>query len=573
MRGVIRRFGMPDAISWPVFWVTYLSAFVGNFVSNAGDVPLLTRVLILLIASIPMWSVLLLAKVIFFRDPQRSRPGVMAIVLIVSVLLRASSVAALFGLLVGPMEAKLQVRIVGALINVGLAYVLTANVVVAFRERRREIAMLRSHRRRMDASIEQVSSGIDERNEQTIERVRAVLIQELSALEGASADESLTLLQATASDVVRPMSHELANAVPKVDPDLMVAEPTTVAWPEVIDRAASGRPFSPWVVALLIAIEALSAALLDPPGTLTFGIVSLTVVLLLAGANRILGVLLLGRTRPVRIALVVAIALLVGLMVLLIEVLLRGAASLNLAIGIALGCFTVAFSLGTAVVRALVRDRDRVISELEESTRNLKHGLVRLRQMQWFHQKALSRALHGPIQSAVTAAAIRLDASIREGTVQLGVLESVRGELLAGLDVLHEADAEVTTLELGLDRMTITYAGLCEIESTVSPAADSVIAADGVLRSCVIDIVTEAVSNAVWHGKADQARIEVGLDPQAADVLLIEVSSNGRGSAESERRGLGSQQLDDWTLVWSREIGEHGTVLSAALPVLSDAAS
>ena len=567
IREVIRRFGMPDAISWPGFWVTFLSALIGNFVTNSSPVALPLRIAILFIGSLALWGILLTGRALFFRDPQRSRPVVMLIFLSIGVVVRAVLVAALFDLAFGPSEAKLGTRLLGAVINTGLAFVLTANVVGTFRDRRRQISTLQSQRLRMDSAIGQVTSGIDEQNEQTIERVRTVLVRELNALEGASADESLAMLQATAGDVVRPMSHELANAVPRVEPHAVETEPTAVSWSEVIDQAATGRPFSPWIVALLIGIESLGATLHDPKGAGVFGLLLAIVVVMFGIANRVLVRLLQGKRLRARISLVVFTSIICGVVLAAVEIAMRGTASVNLAIGIALGIFTTTFSLGTAVVRALGRDRDRVIAELEESSRELEHGLVRLRQMQWFHQKALSRALHGPIQSAVTAAAIRLDASIREGTVQPGVVESVRGELLEGLDVLHEADAEVTTLELGLERMTITYAGLCEIESSVSPAADSVIAADGVLRSCVIDIVTEAVSNAVWHGKANQARIEVSLDPQAADVLLIEVSSNGRGSADSQRRGLGSQQLDDWTLAWSREIGEQGTMLTAALPV------
>ena len=150
-------------------------------------------------------------------------------------------------------------------------------------------------------------------------------------------------------------------------------------------------------------------------------------------------------------------------------------------------------------------------------------------------------------------------------------MNSVRQELLTGLDVLHQAPGEVTSLDTAIERMRATWDGVCSIEATVSDAAGAVIAADGVLRSCVIDIVTESVSNAVWHAKADQTRLEIALDPQASDVLMVEVVSNGRGDALSENRGLGTQQLDDWTLTWSREINEQGSVLEAALPVASTA--
>ncbi len=562
---------MPDAISWPAFWVTFLSALIGNFVTNSTPVFLLARVGILLVGSILLWAILLLARTMFFRDPERSRPVVMLIALTVGVVVRALLVAALFEIALGPSEAKLGARLLGAFINTGLAFVLTANVVGAFRERRRQIATLQTQRLQMDAAIDRIASGIDEQNEQTIERVRTVLVIELSALEGASADQSLSVLQKTAGDVVRPMSHELAHAVPRVESHLGEADPATVSWPIVIDQAVSGRPFSPWIVALLIGIESLGAVLHDPQGTVVFlGLIG-AVVVLLALSNRILDRLLAGKARRTRIALVVETAVIVGAIVGAIEIIVRGTASVNIAIGVALGIFTATFALGTAVVTALGRDRDRVIRELQESSRELEHGLVRLHQAQWFQQKALSRALHGPIQMAVTAAAIKLDAAIQQGSVQSGLVDSVRGELLAGLDVLHEADSEVVGLDRAIERMRATFEGVCEVGTEISDSAAAAVAADGVLRSCVIDIVTEAVANAVFHGKADQATVTIVLDVLASDVLHVEVTSNGAVVTESERRGLGSQQLDDWTLAWSREISEQGSRLEAALPVASAA--
>lgn len=570
VRGVIRRFGMPDAISWPAFWVTYFSAVVGTYIINSGPVPLVTRLGVLFVASIPMWSLLLLVRRIFFRDPERSRPVVMLIALTAGVILRAACVAWLFSHFVGLDEAKLGIRLLGAPINVGLAYVLTANVVVAIRERRRQIAQLQSQRRRLDSAIEGVSYGINEQNEQTIERVRTVLVKELSALEDSSPVESLNLLQSTASEVVRPMSHELAHAVPRVEVRVTEADSTPVVWPEVINQAASGRPFSPWVVGLVIAIELLTVILNDPSGVLVyFGLAGILIVLL-AIANRCLGGLLPGKSMATRIALVIAFALIVSLLIGALQVVLQGSSRLNLAIAGALAFFVFVFTLGTAVVTALGRDRDRVIEELRESSRQLEHGLVRLRQVQWFQQKALSRALHGPIQMAVTAAAIKLDAAIQKGPVQAGLVDSVRSELLAGLDVLHEADFEVTTLDRAIERMRATFDGVCEVEASVSDDAAAVLAADGVLRSCVIDIVTEAVSNAFRHGNASRVIITMLSD---ADTVAIDVEDNGQPNSNESGAGLGSTLLDECTLSWSLTDTASGHVLHAVLPAVPAPAS
>ena len=285
-------------------------------------------------------------------------------------------------------------------------------------------------------------------------------------------------------------------------------------------------------------------------------------------ANRVLEIANRGKSAGFRIATTALASLVVSWLIAASVPRFLGTSPSDFGILLAFVTLGPGFALGTAILSALARERERVIVELTESTKQLERVLVRQREVEWFQQKALSRALHGPIQMAVTAAAIRLDASIREGTVQPGIVNSARQELLAGLDVLHLAPGEVTSLDQAIQRMRATWEGVCAIDAAVSDAAAAAIAADGVLRSCVIDIVTEAVSNAVWHAKADQTRLEIALDPQASDVLMVEVVSNGRGDALSENRGLGSQQLDDWTLTWSREIGEQGSRLEAALPVV-----
>jgi hypothetical protein len=59
----------------------------------------------------------------------------------------------------------------------------------------------------------------------------------------------------------------------------------------------------------------------------------------------------------------------------------------------------------------------------------------------------VARVLHGPVQMAVTAAAICLDSAIRNDDVTPGLTDQIRAELLTTLDVLNEPDGSVVSFE------------------------------------------------------------------------------------------------------------------------------
>ena len=216
-----------------------------------------------------------------------------------------------------------------------------------------------------------------------------------------------------------------------------------------------------------------------------------------------------------------------------------------------------------------IPERNRAILELQKSFSELERVLVRQRQAVWFQRKALSRALHGPVQMVVTAAAIRLDAAIRDGAVPPELIVSIRSELMSILDVLDELDEGSVSFSLALERMRAMWEGICVITEQSSAKAVAVLARGRVLQSMVIDITTEAVSNAVWHGNATVTSIRLDVVGQESDDLLIEVTTDGQGIDAPKRRGLGTQLLDDCSLRWSGEASEAGDCLTAVLPFAS----
>lgn len=335
-----------------------------------------------------------------------------------------------FAVLLGDAEVKWSNRFVGALFNVGLAFLVSSYIVSAVRERRQQIAELQS-----------------------------ILLAELNSLDPADARRSLEVLQRTASDVVRPLSHELAKSRPgEIEqlPDLVDAK---VSWRDVVDSAAAGRPFLPGVTALFIGMEMVAASVAYPPGLGLFIVINLAFWGLLHLANAILGTALKGRGRGVRILMVASAAIAVGaVMACIVRVGLPGAPMVEgLTFGAFIFCFV--FTIGVGVAAAFARDRERIGKALQESSRTLQRRLIQWRQAQWFQQKALSRALHGPVQTAVTAGALHLDVAIRSGQVGSATVEQVRSDLLSTLGGLGSFAASVTSVNEALHRIARTWEG------------------------------------------------------------------------------------------------------------------
>lgn len=567
IREAWRRFGTPDAISWPAFIVSFAAGLLGNLVTNATPVSLVLRLPILIVAQFAMWIPLAVTWLVLRRSPRHPRPMLVLASLLLGLAARGLVIGAAFSIHVGPEHAQWGDRLWGAILNVGLAFAVTAVLVTAMRERRTQIVELKDLQAQLAVSVERVAAGFSERNDETVERVRQVLIDALGKLDSADAGQSLAALQYTAADVVRPLSHDLAQALPRPDGHDLVATRDRVTWLEIVDEAATGRPFRPALTGLVLAFECLGGIVGYPPGAKWLvPAVPITMALLWL-ANVPLAHWLRHGSRLFRVVSVIAVAILVASIVGGGTRAVLGSTPPVPAIAIALTFFVLVFSLGATVVSVVARDRDGVIRELQTSARALERSLVRWRQAQWFQQKALSRALHGPIQMAVNAAAIRLDAAMRTDEVEPLLIEQVRTDLLESLDVLHQADGVVASFDEGLDRIVGTWDGLCAIEVDVELRVAAAVAADAVLRSCVLDMVTEAVSNTIRHGGATHVAIHMECAEEIDEAMRLRVRSDGAAFSGTGQRGLGSQLLDDCTIEWERGSCTDDQCLTAVLPL------
>lgn len=560
-----RRIASADAVSWPVFWCTLAVGVVGNM-ATSPTAPWDARLLALGLGQLCLWVPVVGVSRALRDRSDGARIGTMLAAVVLGLMLRAFAVGAVLGTALGPEEVKWTVRFVGSLLNVGLAFAVSGYIVSVVRERRRQIAQLRMLETQLTALVKQVSTDVEVRHEQAVATVQSVLTAALAELDPQDAGRSLEVLQHMASDVIRPLSHDLAHTHASPRPEIPVLANSEVSWSHVLDDAATGAPFRPTVTAALVGVEALAGTVAVPGAALPLAMLVPMSWVLLTAANCLLRRILPGRALLTRWACVMVAAVAVAALLGLSAVATLPAAPSAAAALLTVTIFTLIFAVGVGIVASFARDRDDVEVALERSTALLRRRLVLWRQAEWFQRKSLSRALHGPVQTAVTAGAIRLDKAIRTGTLGAGTVDEVHAEVRDALQGIAGFSSGATTVEEGFDRIAVTWTGLCDVSIAIGPGIDQRLDGLVALRSCVIDIATEAVSNAVRHGKATSMQVSLAAVREGSDLMLT-VTSDSRLAGEPRSQGLGTRQLDECTLWWRLDTEGPDAVMTAVLPI------
>jgi hypothetical protein len=569
-RRVLDRLGGPGAVTWWAFFISLVDRLITVSVQPVNTtVPFGTRIAITVIAQVVMFVPLVILRFTLLKDPARPRPWVALAGLALAAVVRGVVVDQLFHAW-GGLPLYPELRILSGFLPTIIPLLITAYVVNTLRERRQQLAALLEIRDRLTASRNQAEEEIQQRNEDLVVRVRTVMDRELAELSAEQAVGAVEQLQRTASEVVRPLSHELATSFASQEAPAPAIRPIRLGWRQVVGDASLDRPLAPLITTLLIVGIFIPAAIAIPRARLAV-ILSLPILFLtLIAANALLRRLLprmnsLGRLVTVGSACL-ATALITGGFVRL----LVGDWSSASAITTAAVFYVLIMSIGMALINGVLASRKALVADTALANEEVRAQVLRTRQLQWFHQRALARALHGPVQSAVTASALRLATELQNGPISADLVDSIRTDLVQVLDVLHAPQHDVAPFDDGIARIVMTWEGLCEVHIRVEDDVAGVIFDDPVTRACIIDILTDGVSNAVRHGKASSVTVSIS---NVAETVVIDVEDNGQVPLIGPGRGLGSALLDECALTWSLTDTGSGHVLRAVLPVIPAPAS
>jgi signal transduction histidine kinase len=518
------------------------------------------------------------------RVDVRRRPGRAT-----TVALSAALGAALLGRehdrLVGlPVDAAVGQTVERTLWGFGFVVILTVAIDAAT-EHRAHIDRLLDRTEALRRARTEIDARLAVTPQADLDQVAREVRSDLALVDADDGPGAVALLRHAAEETVRLSSHELARPAVPFRP----AEPPPLArapdWQTLLVDATTGRLTHPLVPAAVAGLWAVATSVGEAPlvNSLTSGVVLATITLVvLAAAGRGTDRLIALRAPRPRVALRLTTALVASLVWLLAGVELLEQLDLPtppsggpIRVAAQAALFTVlqvAQSLGRAA-----RQRGQVaISELERLNAELAFEVARANTLLWSRRRDLARQLHGPVQAAINAATLRVDAAVRAGRPLDDDVARARREVLATLD---EVAANVASggrthpedLDEALDRARGLWDGICRIDAVVPPDVRARLAADPVATAATIDLVTEACSNAVRHGTARRVEVRLALD----DVrLVLTVTDDGTGLLPGPS-GQGSALLDEVALSWertSRSTGGDGRGRSDAAPDAADRA-
>ncbi len=461
-------------------------------------------------------------------------------------------------------------RLVGGIIGFTAALSIIDVAIGSVRQHRQRVATLHRRQAAALAARESTLMEMQEQRDALAVTIRAEFLRRIRLLTESDAAAAIRQLKDTINDLVRPISRQLA-ARPSWRPP---PEPDTPELSfnarEFADDATRGSPLQPAWTALLFLCFGGPFLLYQLPTLYALQLLvagAFIVWILLAGVNALLR-LVQGRSVVTRVVLlVVGVMLAAMLLATSSEALVDAPGDVlhRIILGDLILVPAIAFSL-VAARAARAQDRS-IVSRLEASAAELDWASARSRCIQWRQQRSLARALHGPVQSAIGAAAINLERAVTDGRDTRTLLVATRSQLLAVIDRIDAEVGDPTPLEDVMLEYAETWAGVCKVTWDVPPAVTRALEADPIARFALTELATEACWNAIRHAEASSVAVEVTAARPLS--LRIVVTDDGVALRADGTPGLGTQMLNDMTLNWSFERRSGRTILEADVPVQS----
>jgi hypothetical protein len=455
-----------------------------------------------------------------------------------------------------------------------------------------------THQRLLQSSLEAArDTAMAEVEVQRADVVQQATVMFQTSLEQINAGEpAAQSLRSLARDQIRPLSHDLAASMPPFRPEYPSAPPTTsfrtVVW-DVTRRPIIQPLLMAVAVTFLFFWQSVStepAESISQPATeapvqgvaVTVDVesllASLAFLIVIFFSTWLVGIAAIRLTRwrigamsnRVRVLVVLATPVLMALVVrAIVQVLsfLPGIPSTffsdeALRLAIVLPIFFIAFLL--LLIRTVAQLFTASQERQEMLTAQLAWEVARANDTLLQERKFLATALHGPLQSMVSAVAMTVDEAERSGRDAGQAWQQARERLSGAFGELSLGPPQERRLIEESRNIAHTWEGVCEVNVTIESEAEDRLAGDWVGVGTTVDVLTDAVANAVVHGSAKH--VEAQIQVIGAAMVQILVQDDGEPAESPPTSGFGTSHLGEVAIAWNREFTPAGTRLEVLLP-------
>jgi signal transduction histidine kinase len=509
-------------------------------------------------------AVLLLARRLLNGKEDKSRPFFVLAVFLLSGLIRGIVILVL-DVLTGQHQVGEELfRLLGGPIFTFVTLTLAAVLASNYQRHRESLAALADERYRLQIRSAGIRAKVQIQREELLAKVRSLLdpaIAKIQAnLTGQSSTEAIDSLRSTVDDVVRPLSIEVAEASDELEAESGKAVIREKA--PIPSRILLGEFIIPLWATLILGLVLVPAAFLveDSPNSL---IILLTVFL-----SMFLGLGLFQRlTMKLPVPPFLATLVVPSLYAISLVPMYFAADLLQLNVTVpqvnALLFFGACVGATTFAAQFSQLQRKATTENLSAVNLQLEILNASLRQELWLNRRRTASVLHGPVQAALFASAIKLS---QETKPTPALVAEVEQDISAAIEKLNNpSNLEGEDISDLLNQIIEIWSDAAEITIEIPEALEAAIARQPLASEALIEISREFITNAIKHGKASKVSLKVSrLDDLR---IAIQVVDDGQGLPPGAKPGFGSKLLSELSLVW-RQFREGETTLSYAEIVL-----
>lgn len=203
--------------------------------------------------------------------------------------------------------------------------------------------------------------------------------------------------------------------------------------------------------------------------------------------------------------------------------------------------------------------RAEVISSQAAVNEELDLVLSSLRQQVRVESKRIATILHGPVQTALYAAAIRVTG---HDEIPPEAAQAILSDLETAMAKLDNDAIDALPLSDFVSEIASVWGSSVSITFEQDEQAINILRKNPTALACVTEVVREGVNNAIKHAQATSVNISVFIaEPKLVDVV---VKNPGRLDGDTAT-GFGAHVLNDLTHEWTLSDDNHNTTLWATV--------
>lgn len=505
---------------------------------------------------------LIIARRALVGKEDKSRPGFVLLMFFLAGFLRGVTILVADEITGQHQQGEELFRLIGGPLYTFATLTVAAVLASNYQRHRDALAALADERYRLQIRSAGIRAKVQIQREELLSKVKNLLdpaIAKIQAgLSGQPSRAVIQSLQSTVEDVVRPLSAEVAEASDELE---------AVSGRAVIKERAGlpkrvnlGEFLVPLWSALIASVGLVAVAFLfeTPLNAIAIIISVFLVVLSILGLIQLLTIKL-----PVSPVLAAVLNPVVNALAFTPFYWIVPALGWNVSIQQIHSLLLFGLVVGGTTFAAQFAQfqRKATTEKLREVNQQLEIINAALRQELWLNRRRTAAILHGPVQAALYASAMKL-AQTQAPTPEL--VQDVEKDIQEALERLNNpSNLDGEKISEVLNQIVEIWSDAAEISIDLPEKLELEISRQPLASEALIEVSREFINNAIKHGRAKTISLRVfRLDNLR---FAVEVKDDGVGVPPGATSGFGSKLLTELSLVWRLTRQENKTVSYAEI--------